>query len=137
MNIDERHNLRHSLTGLGGVFYPRDHVLCAFTEPGAALAARQDLLAGGYDEMEVEALTPERFAREAEDIVEQSNSFLAGVGAENKVTLAYEQHAEDGHGLLIAYAPSAAETDRAMRVFRRHGVLDAHKYHRFAIEALV
>ena len=65
------------------------------------------------------------------------HSLLAGAGAENKVTLAYEKHAEDGHGLLIAYAPSATETDRAMRVFRRHGVLDAHKYHRFAIEALI
>lgn len=137
MNIDERHNLRHSLTGLGGVFYPRDYVLGAFSEPGAAVAARDDLLAGGYDELEVEALSPESFRREAEDIVEQSNSFLAGVGAENKVTIAYEKHAEDGHGLLIAYAPSAAETDRAMRVFRRYGVLDAHKYHRFAIEVLV
>lgn len=137
MNIDERHNLRHPLTGLGGVFYPRDYVLGAFAEPAAAAAARDDLLAGGYDETEVEALNPERFVREAEDIVEQSNSLLAGAGAENKVTLTYEKHAEDGHGLLIAYAPSGTETDRAMRVFRRHGVLDAHKYHRFAIEALI
>lgn len=137
MNIDEQHNLRHSLTGLGGVFYPRDYVLGAFVGPDAATAARDDLLAGGYDETEVEALRPEVFVREAEDIVEQSNPFLAGVGAENKVTLVYEKHAEEGCGLLIAYAPSAAETDRAMRVFRRYGVLDAHKYHRFAIEALV
>ena len=136
MDIEARHNLRKPLSGVGGVLYPRDYVLAAFPDDREAGAARGDLMVGGYDAADVEMMSGRAFADEAERIIADANSLISGLGAENKVTDHYRELAAADHGIVLAYAPSEQETERVMRVFRRHGVSAAHKYHRFTIEAL-
>ena len=137
MDIEAQHNLRKPLSGVGGVLYPRDYVLAAFPDEREAGAARDDLLVGGYDEADVEAMSGRQFADEAERIMTEANALISGLGAENKVTDHYRELAAANHGIVLAYAPSGQETERVMRVFRRHGADTAHKYHRFTIESLI
>ena len=93
------------------VFYPRGYVSVGFESQADAEKVRRLLLDGGYDEKDVHvmdrATVPGR---------------RPGPGA--------------GHAFLLAYAPSEADTERLMKVARRVGFTQAHKYDRFTITEL-
>ena len=119
-----------------GVFYPRGYVIITFDSQANAEKVRQLLLDGGYDEEDVHVLDTKRVLEGTTEDLKDLSPVIKMLGSEGELILGHQKGAEAGHTFLLAYAPSELETERLMKVARRVGFVDAHKYDRFTITQL-
>lgn len=118
-----------------GIFYPTGYIVAAFANRQDAERVRQDLITGGYDPKDCVLYTGEEFASIAQRHLE-SAGWLAQLGKADELERAQLEAARRGSTLLLIYAPSDLDVERAMNVVRRVPFQFAHHYHRFAIHAV-
>jgi hypothetical protein len=119
-----------------GIFYPRGHIVVAFTSNEDAERVQRDLLAGGYDPADCLLLTAKQVAEGAKRNLEDHTGMLARLGRSDEAVRKHLDAARHGDTFLLIYAPGDTESERAMNVVRRVPFEFAHRYHRFAIQTL-
>jgi hypothetical protein len=118
-----------------GAFYPTGHVVIFFANPADAERAREALLSGGYEEDDILHMSSEDVVSTIERM-RPHVSLLAQFGSETQQMERHYELAKQGCDKLIVYAPTEAESKRAMNVARRFDVKLAEKYHRLVMEDL-
>jgi len=119
-----------------GIFYPRGHLVVAFTKKEDAERVQRDLLAGGYDPADCLLLTSQQVAEGAKRNLEDHTGMLARLGRSDEAVRKHLEAARQGDTFLLIYAPGDHESERAMNVVRRVPFEFVHRYHRFAIQVL-
>jgi hypothetical protein len=119
-----------------GIFYPRGHLVVAFPSREDAERVRRDLLTGGYDDKDCLLASSAEVAEGAKRNLEDHTGFLARLGSSDEAVRKHLEAARQGDTFLLIYAPSDLEAERAMNVVRRMRFDFAHRYQRFAIQAL-
>jgi hypothetical protein len=115
-----------------GVFSPTGHVVMGFTSDEAMKAARQALLAAGFNETSITSFSSQEVVLEIDTM--KSNASIVAVHADEGRWM--EQHLElarRGGGFLVVYAPDESESTHAVDIARDFGLKLAHKYNRLTL----
>jgi hypothetical protein len=97
---------------------------------------RGSLLEGGCADDDIRILDTQAVLEGASADLQQLNPLVRALGSEASVTEGHREGAAAGQTFLVAYAPSALDTDRLMRVARRAGYVKAQKYDWFTVTDL-
>ncbi len=119
-----------------GFLYPRGHVLVAFKSGEDAEQARSQLIDGGYDQREVEIADSAKIADLTRQHLEEGSNVTRIFGTEHESEARYLQLAKEGHVFLLAYAPTALDAERLVRVIQRFDFVLADKCDRLSIHHL-
>ena len=119
-----------------GVFAPVGYLVLGFPGEAEAAKARAALLTGGYEDDEVMAFSSQDVIADIEK-TRDDVSLLAYIGAELGHQKQHLECAKQGCAFLVVYAPTEAETARAINVARRFGARLAHKYNRLTVEEII
>jgi hypothetical protein len=118
------------------VFAPVGYLVLGFPGEAEAAKARAALLTGGYEDDEVIAFSSQEVIADIEK-TRDDVSPLAYIGAELGHQKQHLECAKQGCAFLVVYAPTEAETARAINVARRFGARLAHKYNRLTAEEII
>ncbi|MGH8501760.1 MAG: hypothetical protein ACREVE_04680 [Gammaproteobacteria bacterium] len=134
--------LKGSDTSLG-VFYPMNYIFAVFDSYESAQRAEQRLLAAGYGEDEVLALTGEYMIAEYEKVLKDANwldrvqqKISQAVGCEVAYIREAIGLAKQGAGFLAVYSPTEREAQRTVRLVKPENPKTMRRYLRLAIEDL-
>jgi hypothetical protein len=119
-----------------GVFYPRGYLILAFRDPADAAKVRESLMEGGYEADDVQIVPPDIVVDQVSQMAQEQGLAARMLGSEQEALEKQRQMAEQRATFLLVYAPSDLDTERAMKVARRHDVELAHKYDRFSIRSM-
>jgi hypothetical protein len=127
------------------VAYHLNHVISIMPSEQEAIAALEDLIAGGFMESEVTLTSgPEIADRIASSsgrpglvgrVLQVVDHFGAG-GEEMEARHQYEQALRDGHVCVLVLAPTEERKGRAGDILRQHGGHFINFFGRLAIEQL-
>lgn len=125
-----------AMTSMNGVFYPTGHVFALFQDEGALQQAVAELQKGGHQGSLAYA-SPEGIRNEITRTVDDTETTLPSVGADNDLVRRIDNLARRGHhGVLIEVTDKDA-VENVQAALTEHQATAAFYYRTFIIEELV
>jgi hypothetical protein len=117
-----------------GLFSPTGHVVMGFASDADMTLARNALLGAGFRASTIAAFSSSEVVAEIRKM-QKTFSKAAPLFNEFKMMKDHWALARKGGGFLIVYAPSKAETARAVKIARKFRLILAHKYNRLTVQS--
>ncbi len=126
-----------------GILYPTGYIIAALNSDEAAMRGKQALLAAGYAEDEVDAVSGDYMIADIEKGTEDASlltrvkqAISAGIGTEASYWEDDLELARKGAGFLLIYCPTGHEAKRVQRILASEKPKNMRRYARLAIEQL-
>lgn len=117
-----------------GLFTPTGHVVMGFASDADMAMARKALLSAGFRANTIATFPSSEVVAEIRKM-QKTFSKAARLFNEFKMMKDHLALARKGGGFLVVYAPSKAETARAVKKAKRFHLKLAHKYNRLTVQS--
>jgi len=116
-----------------GLFTPTGHVVMGFASDADMTMARKATLSAGFPANRIAAFSSSEVVAEIQKM-RQTFSKAAWLFNEFRMMKDHLALARKGGGFLVVYAPSKAETSRAVKIAKKFRLRLAHKYNRLTVQ---